>query len=472
MPATLTSLTTALSRDPGLRSHLTSTDLATGLAAAEALNAILLRIIGSTGVNTDRRITAADLQIVSDATYANPADYVAFLESHGDDNGTTETGFHHLQNDGGTLMFQGRKFVDTVADAIYHFGFDIVNGRFVNEDGNANELADDVAGWMNYFLNGQNIVYGSDAGETLNSGIYSEEFAAARNEYFYGGAGDDQIWADAGHDRVYGGDGNDRAGGGTGYDMMYGEAGNDTLYGESGNDSLYGGDGQDVLGGGVGSDVLDGGAGNDTLYGEDGNDTAFGGAGDDVIGGGLGNDVVQAGDGNDTVYGEEGDDQLAGGNGDDLLQGSDGRDLINAGAGNDRLYGGDGIDVLYGMEGDDTISGGEGRDVIRGGTGRDLITLWEDVAAVDTLVFAPGESGRTRATIDRVEGFETGSDRIDLRSFGHMTYEDIDFAGAGQASCYYDGHYLRIDSNGDRAVDMMIEFAWVNELAAGDLMLA
>lgn len=53
-----------------------------------------------------------------------------------------------------------------------------------------------------------------------------------------------------------------------------------------------------------------------------------------------------------------------------------------------------------------------------------------------------------------------------------MTYEDIDFAGAGQASCYYDGHYLRIDSNGDRAVDMMIEFAWVNELAAGDLMLA
>ncbi len=39
-------------------------------------------------------------------------------------------------------------------------------------------------------------------------------------------------------------------------------------------------------------------------------------------------------------------------------------------------------------------------------------------------------------------------------------------------SCYYDGRYLRIDANGDRATDMMVEFAWVEELKANDLILS
>jgi Ca2+-binding RTX toxin-like protein len=472
MAATLTSLTTALTRDTGLTAGVSAADLQAGLAAAEALNAQILALFAELGLNADGRITGADLQLLSDRVQADGTTYNTFLLHHGDDEWSGETGFHLLQNDGGNLMFQGRKFVDTVADAIYHYGFDIIAGRFVNEDGNANELADDVAGWLNYFLNGQNMVYGSDLSEVLHSGDYSEVFAKARNEQFLAGAGDDEIWSGEGHDTVYGGTGNDVSGGGTGYDRMYGEAGDDTLYGDEGRDSLYGGAGNDDLGGGYGDDLLDGGFGADRIWAGDGNDTVMGGAGSDEIGAGLGANLVSGGDGNDTIYGDMGADTLSGDAGNDEIGGGDSSDRIDGGEGNDRIWGGNGADVLAGGAGDDTISGGEGRDYLRGGTGRDLITLWETVQSADTLVFAPGESGRTLATIDRIEGFESGVDKINLRAFGPMTFEEIDFAGGGQASVFYDGRFLRIDGNGDGACDMMVEFAWVGSLVASDMILA
>ncbi len=217
MPATLVPLTTALSLDPGLRAGVSATDLQAGLRAADQMNAQILQIIAAAGLNADGRITAEDMQVIATRVQADPSLYAGFLAAHGDDEGNIETGFHLLQNDGGTLMFRGRKFVDTVADAIYHYGFDIIDGRFVNEDGNANELARDVAGWLNFFLNGVSAVYGTDLAETLHSGTYSDEFAAARNEAFYGGGGNDSIWADLGNDTVLGGFGNDVSGGGAGW---------------------------------------------------------------------------------------------------------------------------------------------------------------------------------------------------------------------------------------------------------------
>jgi Ca2+-binding RTX toxin-like protein len=543
MPANLTSLTTALSLDPGLLANVSAADLQGGLLAADRMNALLLQVIAAASLNADGRITAADMQIIFERVRANPADYTTFLDAHGDDEGNVETAFHLIQNDGGSLQFRGRDFVDTVADAIYHYGFEIVDGRYVNEDGNANELARDVAGWLNFFLNGVSAVYGTDDNETLNSGTYSEAFAAARNEAFYGGLGNDSIWADLGNDTIFGGAGNDHSGGGFGQDVMHGEAGNDRLSGEAGNDSLYGGDGNDTLGGGADADWMLGGAGNDTLWGETGNDTLVGEAGNDELGAGDGNDYVRGDAGNDTVYGETGDDILAGSEGDDVLGGGRGMDWLQGDAGNDRLqgdeawdrlfggagndtlgggadgdsvyggdgndmvhgddgadrlwadagddnvYGGNGHDVAYGGAGNDTMNGsdgwdvlwgdagndslsaGEGGDHLLGGAGRDVITLWENMQMRDTIYFSPGDSGRTLATIDRVEGFESGVDRIDLRAFGQMTMEDIDFSGAG-ASFYYDGRFLRIDANGDRATDMMVEFAWVDAFVMSDFVLA
>jgi hypothetical protein len=63
-------------------------------------------------------------------------------------------------------------------------------------------------------------------------------------------------------------------------------------------------------------------------------------------------------------------------------------------------------------------------------------------------------------------------DKIDLSGLGPMRLQPLDFAGGGKASCYFDGNYLRIDTNGDRASDMIIEFLYVDQLRAGDFILA
>jgi Ca2+-binding RTX toxin-like protein len=472
MTTILENIIRAIQADPGLKAGQSAANIAKGIEAARILNDVLLKQFAVTKTNLDGRITAADLQLVSKTIQANAVDYLAFLRAHGDDEGNRVSGFHHVQNDGGTLKFQGRDFIDTVADAVYHYGFDIIGGRYVNEDGNANELAADVAGWLNYFVNGVNIVYGTAGRDELGSGEYSAYFANAAHETFDAGAGDDKVWADKGNDTVLAGTGNDTVGGGSGHDKVYGGAGNDTLWGESGYDQLFGEDGNDTLGGGKDPDRLDGGAGNDKLYGEEGNDIIAGGTGDDEGGGGAGDDSFDGGDGADSFYGDDGRDTIKGGAGNDKLEGGRNEDRLHGGLGDDKIGGGDAADVLFGDDGRDTLSGGEGSDYLSGGKGADVFELWEGTKARDTLIFAAGDSGRTLGTIDKVNGFDSGMDKLNLSSFGKMSFEEIDFSGGGKASCYYDGKYLRIDANGDRASDMLIEFAWVDRIARTDLLLA
>lgn len=436
MTTVLDTILDGVAADGGLKRSISQADIAKGLLAGDDMNAILLKAIAESGVNDDGLLTGDDMAAISDKVYDRPAQYVAFLEGHGNDNGEVETGFHHVQNDGGTLVFQGRAYIDTVADAIYHFGFDTSGGRYVNEDGASNETTADVAGWLNFFLNGVNVVHGTSGVDEIGSGEYSAYFAAARDETFLVGDGDDQVWADIGNDTVMAGRGNDRAGGGDGRDRMLGEEGNDTLYGEGGGDQLFGGQGKDTLGGGDLDDRVDGGTSSDTLYG---------GNGDDLLLGGAGADAIMA---------DAGADKLDGGTGDDDLSGGEGADLV---------FGGDGADEM---------SGGAGRDVLRGGAGVDLFQLWEENQVSDTIIFKAGDSGRTRSTIDKVESFEAGFDKINLASFGPMTLQDLDYRGGGEASCYYDGRHLRIDVDGDRATDMIVQFVYVEALTAGDFIFA
>lgn len=437
MALSLQSLTDALANDPGLQA-LPAQQLADGLAAAEELNRILLMMITQTGVNNDGLISPEDMQAISDEIWkpANAQPWREFWLAHGNDSGTVETGYHLLQNDGGLLEFRGRNFADTIADSIYHFGFQVQDGNYFNEDGNTNAALSDVAGWLNYFLNGRSVVFGTDEAESLGTSDYDSYFAAARNETFYAGGGNDQVWSGVGSDSVYGGLGNDRVGAGDGADRVFGEAGHDTLYGEAGNDLLLGAGGNDVLGGGTELDTLKGGAGNDTLYGDDG------------------------------------DDELWGEDGLDVLHGGAGRDRLDSGTGTDKLYGGDSADRLFGGAGNDTLSGGEGTDVLIGGGGADLIQLWETVQTADTVVLRGGESGTARATIDRIEGFVSGTDRIDLSALGVASLEDLDYRRDGVGSCYYDGEFLRIDSDGDARTDMIVAISWVGELTAADFIFA
>ena len=88
-----------------------------------------------------------------------------------------------------------------------------------------------------------------------------------RDDYFYGGTGNDTITGTAGQN------------------LIYGLGGNDTLTGASANDTLSGGDGDDLLEGRLGNDSLNGDAGADTfLFGPNtGTDTVLDTAGNNVI---------------------------------------------------------------------------------------------------------------------------------------------------------------------------------------------
>ncbi|MEO1779249.1 MAG: calcium-binding protein [Pseudomonadota bacterium] len=522
---TLDTIAQITAQDPGLRANTSAADIAGGVAAARDMNDVIQEAMDATGVNDDGTLSVADLRTLS-AFIRRDADlYERFLIGHGDDEGNEETGFHLVQGDGGTLKFQGRAFINTVADAIYHVGFKIVNSRFQNEDGNQNETVEDVAGWMNYFVNGQNRVYGSNKGETLFSGDYSAPFADAANEIFEAGRGNDKVWAGIGDDWVYAGSGNDVSGGGDGDDALMGEGGHDKLWGEAGNDTLDGGRGDDTLGGGAGDDIGKGGGGRDKLWGEAGHDMLWGGAQADTIGGGTGNDslwgeagrdkiwgedgddVIDAGGGDDTAGGGNGDDEIALGDGNDIGYGDGGDDLITAGngrdtvwahwgddtvdggAGRDRIGGGDGADSLSGGDGDDTIygendadtldggagrdalTGGNGADVFIGGTGADILKDWEAGDSRDVFVFATGDSGMGRSSTDVILGFDSGTDRIDLSGYGGLDFIGTDgFSGAG-AEVRFDGDYVQIDHDGDGQADERIELRWVQEVAADDFIL-
>jgi Ca2+-binding RTX toxin-like protein len=476
MPVTATSTTLesiirAIQLDPGLKGATPVAEINAGIAAARQMNEVLGEVIEKFNYNADGLITEDELMKISAYVRATPLLHYNFIIGHGNDEGTVETGFHKIQNDGSTLQFQGRNMINTVIDAIYHYGEEFSAGRFVNEDGNQNEKVVDVAGWLNYFLNGQTTVFGSDGNDVLGSGDYSAAIASAANETFMAGAGNDKIWAHTGDDKVYAGTGDDESGGGTGNDQMWGEDGADKLYGEEGADQIWGGAGNDQIGGGLGDDKLFGDAGDDKLWGDEGNDVISGGDGNDVIGGGTGLNTLNGDNGNDEIHGGASTDRVTGGAGNDTVYGNGGNDDINGGDGNDTLNGGDGFDFIFGGAGNDSLSGGEGADRLRGGLGADTITLWDSNSAVDTVILFKGESGRTTGTIDIVEGFTSGEDKIDLRMLGKMTFEDLDYSGNG-ASCYYDGRYLRIDENGDRATDMIVSIKWVDDLNASDLLLA
>ncbi len=486
----LESIITVLKSDPGLKANVSAEDMDKGIISSRMLNELLATIIDKKNFNADKVITPEELMKISDLIQGDPALYSLFDKSHGDDESELEYGFHYLQHDGALLTFQGRNAVNTVIDGIYHYGYMYSDGRFVNEDGNANETAADLAGWLNYFLNGQTRVFGTDEDDDLGTGEYSKSIAAAASEYFDAGSGDDSIWAGDGNDIVMAGSGDDQSGGGKGADTMIGGTGTDQLWGDAGADKIDGGDDDDSLGGGAGSDSIDGGLGNDKLGGDVGNDKLHGDNGDDSLNGGMGNDTMWGDAGDDDLWGDMGDDTMDGGDGDDSMGGADGNDTMTGGegnddmggdggndlvsgeAGNDTLHGGDGKDTLLAGGGNDDLNGGNGVDRLIGGGGADFYGMWDSDGSVDVIVINGGDSGRTRTSIDSVEGFESGEDRIDLSSLGSgMTFEDLDYAG-GHGSVYHDGHYLRIDTDGDRATDMIIEFKWVEALTADDFIFA
>lgn len=103
--------------------------------------------------------------------------------------------------------------------------------------------------------------YGTDAGEDLKGGNFSDEI--------YGYGGDDTIDGGKGGDIIYGGAGNDFIDGGEGDDSIDGGVGNDIIDGGSGNNTLHGGEGADYFCVGAGTDLITDYAPEDAIFAEE-----------------------------------------------------------------------------------------------------------------------------------------------------------------------------------------------------------
>lgn len=210
------------------------------------------------------------------------------------------------------------------------------------------------------------------------------------NDYFVGGAGDDELKSAGGNDILIGGDGNDLLMGsvartrdkfdiqheqGVDRDLLIGGKGDDvfTVAGEDAwVDQIYGGEGWDeiqIKGGGIYGAVFNrfnaykqsieviGQQNGDPFFKFSGTETAdhldFRGAVFRVV------DNFDGFGGDDLYWGVEQDEGVFGGEGHDFISGEGGHDHLEGDVGNDVLRGGDGRNWLEGGEGYDTFQAGD-----------------------------------------------------------------------------------------------------------------
>ena len=190
------------------------------------------------------------------------------------------------------------------------------------------------------------------------------------------------------------------------------------------------------------------------------------GSGDDVVNGGDTTLLyVNAGAGDDVVNADDADTFASGGDGNDTLNGGDKDDTLIGDNGNDVIDGGDGHDYLEGGAGIDIITAGAGADLIFGGAGGDTIELSDD-NEVDTVYYGATADSSGALNRDTVNGFESGTDVIDITAVGGPidflgnvdTFADAEStvtAGSGSIQAIYDqvANILYFDINDDGNLD-------------------
>ncbi len=232
--------------DPGLVAWTSARDINTGAASADAMNHLIVEAIDATGTADDHWFTSDDVRLLNG--YIREHHAAEWVTLHGTDQDDESSGFHLVQGHGGRAELFEEGLIDTVADGIYHLGFEIEDGRFLNEEGDPSTNIGDVADWLNHFYNSVWIDYGTGDSELMQGTSAAEEIVAR-----------------GGNDTVITGDGNDYALGGSGNDTLHGGGGDDRLDGERGDDAILGGEGNDTIVGGRGTDIFLGGGGADTF---------------------------------------------------------------------------------------------------------------------------------------------------------------------------------------------------------------
>ena len=495
-------LTDWMRLDPGLAKWTSAADINDGLAAADGLLHLTLEAIDTTGVNSDGWITKADLRQINSWIRANR--YDAFVALHGDDEDGIETGFHKIQNDGGTTQFFGRNLINTVADGMFHIGFEIQGENFLNEDGDTNQSLSDVSSWVNSFLNNSRLTVGTESADVL-----------------MGNDERDQLLGNGGNDLLQGNDAADLLDGGWGSDSLQGGSGSDQLEGGFDGDWLAGGDdGDRYLVSGAGPEWLDG-----VPYSFQGYDTyadsgttgtdqilatgigpvdiglrSFGpGSGieqivnatDDGNGGAAlvrllgnwqsslldlsatqllgGHFCIDAGGGKDTVVGSSLADDIRGGQDDDRLDGGGGGDTYRvSGAGPEWIEG-----QPYSFEGFDTFA-----DSGAGNDGSDQIIAEADGAVdIGLRSFGPASGIERIVNATAVSDDGGGSSQAEVRLLGNWEANLLDFSatelvGGLQAGFVIEGGWGKDTLRGSTAADRLRgggDDDWLDGGAGADL---
>ncbi|MCF8216258.1 MAG: hypothetical protein K9I59_05635, partial [Chlorobium sp.] len=421
-------ITDMVMADKGLDRNIIDNDIAAGADTADRMNAILDEAIQATGANIDLNISVDDIRAINQ--YIRDNYLVEWTLLHGDDETNEETGFHLVQNDGATTRTFGKNFVNTVADGIYHLGFEINGNNILNEDGTVNATLADLASWVQYFYTDQSttgtgldrltdavktdtglaantsakdINAGADAADKLN-GLLIEAIQAT------GVANDDNISAEeirlintyirtndlAEWLKLHGDDENDEE---TGFHLVQNDGANITFRGDNLINTVIDGiyhigfeiQGDTVLNedGNANATLADlatwlnyfylereiiyGTNGSETTYGLNHNEWFFLQDGNDKVYGNGGEDLIYGQNGNDTIYGQDGNDTIDGGDGDDYISGGSGNDIITDENGNTTVYAGEGNDTIKTKAGCGKLYGENGDDMILSGNGNDKL---------------------------------------------------------------------------------------------------
>jgi hypothetical protein len=141
----------AIFNDEGLLRKVSTDDMRVAARNANRMNELLIEAIKETGVAEDKFFTAEDIKELNKYLVENYAE--EWAELHGDDEDNEETGFHRVQNDGAVSRIEASNLINTVADGIYHLGYQTnYKHNLVNEDGNKNVTFYSVAYWLNKYL--------------------------------------------------------------------------------------------------------------------------------------------------------------------------------------------------------------------------------------------------------------------------------------------------------------------------------
>ncbi|MES9884933.1 MAG: hypothetical protein ABW185_29165, partial [Sedimenticola sp.] len=145
----LDQLVDTMSTELGLGGRVSDKDWMSGNRSADAMNQIIVDAVVATGIAPDGVFSESDVRTLN--AYIRTNYQEEWVALHGDDEKGEETGFHLIQNDGASERYRGDNLTNTVADGIYHLGFEIQGDNILNEDGDANASVQQLSEWLTQF---------------------------------------------------------------------------------------------------------------------------------------------------------------------------------------------------------------------------------------------------------------------------------------------------------------------------------